>query len=325
MKKHLLFALGLSVVAVSLTACHGDDDDEDGIVATFNSPYIQYNPANTLTSKMGVNSYVLSNDDRKIDVYHFSTDDLSQYLDTTGETRIQSSKLEDMWNGFYGGFTPTYFTADNTEEYAVPMCGTFHSGNSALICNPGMACRSIFSKHYPLEMAMDNLISAGLAALTMGDAQELWVAPTDYYQALTNEQYASDLDVAQLPANHRIEFVVFGYVKSFSFKNMKELITTTVNAAKQVGEGGTECASVAVLAETDANGAVTINKDWQKIDLSADKFGHHYLFETYIRVIDKATGSESKSYTIDASTNSSLGYVLVDDITFEAKGLGKLF
>lgn len=321
MKKHLLFALGVACAATCLTACHDsdDEDDSDGFTATFSSPYIQYLPINTLSSYAGVTAYALSDDEHKIDVYHFSTDDLSQYLDTTGETRIASKHLEPLWNGFYGGFTPTYFSANNTEEYAVPMCGEFHSGSSALICNPGMACRSVFSKHYPMEMNLTNAISAAAAALTLGDASSLYVCPTDYYTALIDSSYRTALSIEALPANHRIEFVVYGYVEHFSFSNMKELISTTVTAAKQVGDGGTECSDVKVIAETDDKSNVTINKDWQKVDLSS--IGHCYLLEAYIRVVDKSTGKTSKTYSIDASTNSNLGYVLVDDISFETKGI----
>jgi len=326
MKKTAFYAFMMAaVVGTSFTACHGDDDEDgDGdVVATFASPYIQYLPVQALSSKVGVNAYALSDDEHKIDVYHFNTDDLSAYLDTTGETRISSQYLSKMWEGFYGGFTPTYCAANDENEYAVPMCHEFHSGNSALICNPGAACRSLIAKNYPLEMDLTNLISSGLAALTVGDAKELYVCPTDYYTALTNSTVASELGITALPANHRIEFVMYGYVKSFSFTNFKQLLNTITEAGKSVGDGGEKCSDVKILAETDAEGNLTVNKEWQKVDLS--DIGHYYLLEAYIRVVDKETNKESSTYQIDASNNTYLGYVVIDGITFESKSILDLF
>ena len=317
MKKYLALACAFSCAA-ALTACHDDDDDSEGFTASFASPYIQYSAINGLSAKLGVNSYVLSDDEHKIDLYHFNLDDLSQYLDTTGETRIASQYLETMGDNFYGGFCPTWYEADDDESYFVPINGSYHSGSQALLCNPGVACRALITKHYPMEFSLTNVVAAATAALTLGDASELYVCPTDCYTALTDSSYADDLEVNALPANHEIQFVVYGYVEHFSFSNFSSLISSVVSAGKSVGDGGELCEDVITLASSDANGNVTVNKEWQKMDLSS--IGHDYILEAYIRVIDTTTGTTSKTYSIDSDTNSYLGYILIDDLSYNDKG-----
>jgi len=327
MKKHLLFALGVACAATCLTACHDSDgsDDEDGYVANFYSPKISESVFTKLLNYtgMGVYSYVLQDGGSGyVDVWHYNTlsseDITSTGFDTTG-VQLSHDYMDDLFQGFYGGFSPAWTSANDEEnslEYYLPISGTYHteSGSNALICNPGSVCKALFSKH------LSGDFSALLAAMSVGKLQKLYVQPNKCYKALYDETFTSNyngIDVAALPANTKIVFQIYGYVDHFNVSSFKEAINTIKNAASATASGG-KLGGEIVLAESDSNGKVTVNTEWQELDLSS--LEKYYLYEAYIKVINSTTGKDSE-YTIDANTNTDLGYVWVDDITFESANI----
>lgn len=327
MKKHLLFALALSCAAFSLTACH-DDDDENGdggsdYIADYTNPKVNTNYAfDKIAGASGVSTFTFSDAQGYTDVYHYSTDGNSVKNYVTEECKLPTSSIDSLSGSYYGGFYNTWFTADNEDEWFTPINGTYHSGRkSALLCNPGTLCKAFFGKHLNFDL------STVLAKLTVGDAKCLYVCPTDIYSYLEpgadaeDEQLKADnrdiLGLEKLPANTRVEFTVYGYIESFRFTDWKSFLTEFKKiATDEIRSGGHKGTSV-TIASADAEGKVTVNKEWQKVDLSS--IGHCYLFEAYLSLVD-ANGKAVESTVYDFA-NSYLNYVIVDDITYESKSI----
>ena len=321
MKKQLLFALGITCVASCLTACH-DDDDDDGVsdfTSDFSNPKIDKSVIGTFTGKAGVETYILTSD-QYVDLYTYSTLDkqtiIDNYFDETNPNHITDEGVAALGENFYGGFTPTYFNAYDEDEntnptywFLLPASKTYHSGNSALICNPGKLCKTIFSRHIATDF------DAAAAWLNVGAVKYIWVSPTTLYEGLEDNNADKLIDdFVALPAGAKIQVVVYGYVDSFDVSNVSKTITSFQKAFASATGGGTLCADIKDIAVADAEGKVTVNKEWQKIDLSS--LSDFYLFEVYIRVVDKDGKSiSSETYSLP----SDLNYIYVDDITFEGK------
>lgn len=323
MKKYLQMAMAAAVVATGMTACHNDDEDGDGnYVADFTSvaglstiPGLSFLSDRTL----GIYQYSMSDASGYTDAYIYTQGaygalDSEEPQDEAGTTgTVSVSQLADM---YYGGFCPTTFAASSEEDYCTPACGEYHSGNGALICNPGTVCRAIFSRHIGLDL------STLLGALSVGKkVQGLWVAPTtemayvdgERFEAAKQKYDLSDLAIESLPAGYKIEFVVYGYVESFKLSNFKEAMNSIKDAGTSMAKGGKLAAAV-TLASSDANGKVTVNTDWQYVDLSGTKA---YLWEATLRVVN------GSGQTVDSWLNDEnyTNYCLVDDITYESASL----
>ena len=329
MKKTAFYAFMMAaVVGTSFTACHDSDseDEEGSYVASFYSPKISESVFTKILQYGGVYSYVLQDGGSGyVDAWHYSqlpaNDIVDAGFDTTG-VALDHSFMPTLFEKNGGGFTPAWTSANDSKdgyEFYLPISGEYHSSNgtNALICNPGQICKAFFSKH------LSGDFDALLAAMSVGKLEKLYVQPNKSYKALYDSTFvagyeAGAFDVAALPANHKIVFQIYGYVDHFNVSSFKNVISTFKNAASKSAKGGTLGGEV-VLAESDANGNVTVNTEWQELDLSS--LEKYYLYEAYINVIDTKTGQTSTSYTIDSSSNLDLGYVWVDDLTFESANL----
>lgn len=323
MKKTAFYAFMMAaVVGTSFTACHGDDDEEgdDSYVASFYSPKISESVFTKLTSYAGLYSYVLQDGGSGyVDVWHYNaktpTEIIESGFDSTGVTLDHNYMLE-LFSNSQGGFTPAWTSANDTRDnqvpFYLPVSGTYHSpnGTNALICNSGMICKALFSKH------LSGDFDALLAAMSVGKLQKLYVQPNACYKALIDSSnFNYEVDITAIPANHKVVFRIYGYVDSFNASSFKKAINTIKDAGKSVSNGG-KLGGEIVLAEADKDGKVTVNTEWQEMDLSA--LEKYYLYEAYVTVVD-GQGRESTSYTIE--NNPDLGYVWVDDLTFESANL----
>ncbi len=322
MKKTAFYAFMMAaVVGTSFTACHdGDDDDEEGssnYTSNFSNPKIDESIIGKASAKIGVYSYVLTSPEYA-DVYCYSLADkqtiMDNYMDESNQLTDEGVEYVGGSN-FYGGFTPTWFEANVTAEsdtagtcwYLAPASGAYKSNNSALLCNPGSICKAFFSRHIAAD------ITSVAALALVGDVKYIYVCPTALYNEMENGNtngYISDY--VTLPAGASIQVVVYGYVDSFNITSWDKTLNSFKNAFSSASGGGTLCTEVATLASADADGKVTVNKEWQKIDLSS--IDDNYLFEVYIRVVG-SDGKELSSYTLC----DDLKTFLVSDITFEGK------
>ena len=257
----------------------------------------------------GVYRYALEDASCAVDVFTYTSDPYTPYAIYEGWSEASSSvnvwKLYESW---YGGILPTLFPAQSTEDFLTPACQKYHTGETALICNPGLICRAIFGKHIVADHTTLTTTE------TIGKLKGLWVAPTTEMSyvdpVIFNEDKQiydlSDLEINALPANHRIEFVLYAY------KPNDSAIKTFLNSLKTSlpGEGGVLVAT-AVLASSDADGKVTVNKNWQYVDASGTEGN---FWEVVLRVVDK-DGRESYSYEL--SDENMTNYCLIDDITYE--------
>ncbi|MCR5695855.1 MAG: hypothetical protein K6G73_02640 [Marinilabiliaceae bacterium] len=323
MKKTAFYAFMMAaVVGTSFTACHDSDDDdgEDSYVASFYSPKISESVFTKLTKYANLYSYILQDGGSGyVDVWHYNMlppdEIIASGFDTTG-VALDHSYMKDLFGNSQGGFCPAWTSADDTNSdnapYYLPISGTYHneSGSNALICNSGMICKALFSKH------LSGDFDALLAAMSVGKLQKLYVQPNACYKALIDsENFGYEVNVTPLPANHKIVFRIYGYVDSFNASSFKKAINTIKDAGKSVSNGG-KLGGEIVLAEADANGKVTVNTEWQEMDMSA--LEKYYLYEAYVTVVD-GNGKDSDTYTIE--NNADLGYVWVDDLTFESANL----
>lgn len=319
MKKYLQMAMAAAVVATGMTACHNDDDGDGNYVASFESVAgLSTLPGMGYMANLGLYQYAMSDANGYTDAYIFTsapygnlnseeaTDDPN-----AGTTSVDVTQLAES---YYGGFCPTTFAANSDEDNYTPACGEYHSGNGALICNPGLACKALFSRHIGADLStLMGFMSVGKKVLG------LWVAPTTemaYVDPVRFEEAKQkfELDnVEPLPANTRIEFVVYGYVESFDLSNFKKAVKTIKDAGAGMASGG-KLAAVVTLVSSDANGKVTVNSDWQYVDLSGTKA---YLWEAALRVVDQ-NGKTVDSYSL---TDEMTNYCLVDDITYESASL----
>ncbi|MCI5777736.1 MAG: hypothetical protein MR215_09020 [Bacteroidales bacterium] len=312
MKKYLALACAFACAA-SFTACHDDDDDDDqkNYVADFtSSSAVSYIPgAQTAANKVGLNAFLLSDNEGKTDVacYMYAS-----------EQEIATPYIvdEEGFENFYGGFCPTAFDAsDESWDPYRPASGSYHSGSGALVCNPGQLCRPIFTRrHFAIDM------SALGSAITLGDMEGLWVCPTAQYSKLTTEEGRSELGISSGVKNVEIRFYVYAYIKTLSlsagWSAIKELFATNIK------ESDVKSSSYAVLAKCDASGNWTVNKNWQYVDL--DDVEDYYVFEASLAVVDASTGSTSKLLELqgdDVDGGNKLNYCIVDDITLESKSL----
>lgn len=314
MKKY--FLLALTCLAFTFTACH-DDDDEEGdkdYVMSYETPKVNTTGVfDMIANTTGVSTFTLSDALGYSDIYFFSNDGakVKEYALQAGDLTLSQATLDSICQSFYGGFYPTWFEANDEEEWFTPYNGTFHSGNGALLCNPGLVCRSFFSKHIQLDM------SAGMSALLLKEIKCLYVNTTSVYELFEdkegNAELREGLEIVDLPKNSRIEFVVYGYIDSFRFNDFKSFFSALKGGATQVANGGKEGTPL-TIAETDANGKTTVKvKDWTRVDLS--DIDDCYLFEAYLRVVD-ANGKTIDTYDLN---HSYLNYILVDDITYKGR------
>lgn len=343
MKKRFSIMAFALVAAFGFTACHDDDDEDENsaTVSNYNqSAIIGQSILDNITSKAGLSTCYFTDENNIADFYTFATgtvgdiaalgtlsvDGKTVSLDQRGLALFgEGSDVEGEESDpiYAGGFCPTWFNATDNTPYA-PASGAFRSGNGALLCNPGTLLRTLFSRH----MAID--LTSLMSAIKKLKINSLYVCPTDAYKYIGKtdddtpydyEGYASDA----MPADHEIQFVVYGYVEHCNLSNFKEAVKTLKNAGSSVAEGGKMCANPIVLAETNSNGDLTIHTEWQKMDLTDLK--DHYLFEACIRVIDKKTGKVSDQYEIGTqategeatSSNNALSYVLISDVAFTGR------
>lgn len=310
MKKYLALACALACASLPLSSCHDDDDDNDGdYVADFSSiKAVSYIPgAQTAANKVGLNAFMFSDANGYTDVTSYVVAD-------SGEITTPYVVDEAKFENFYGGFCPTAYSAsDESYAYFAPANGTYHSGSSALVCNPGTLCRAIFTRrHFAVDM------SALMSTFFVGDMEGLWVAPTAAYEYLTTEDGLKELGVTTSPANVEVRFVVYAYIKTLGVTGWQSLIDMFKTNAS---ESDVKSKSYAVLAKTDANGKWTVNKEWQYVDL--DDVEDYYIFEAALQVVDAATGKTVSSFQLEdyGDGQNGLNYCMVDDITCESKGL----
>lgn len=310
MKKYLALACALACAPL-LSSCHDDDDDDDDkdYVADFSSvQQVSYIPgAQTAANKMGLNAFMFSDANGYTDITSYMVAD-------DGEIPAPLVVDEEWFEKFYGGFCPTAFAAtDESYPYFTPANGAYHSGSSALVCNPGTLCRPIFTRrHFAASM------SALTSAISVGDMEGLWVAPTAAYNYLTTADGLSTLGVTSSPANVEVRFVVYAYIKTLGVSGWDSLVGMFKTNAS---ESDVKSKSYAVLAKTDANGNWTVNKEWQWVDL--DDVEDYYVFEAALQVVDATTGKAVTTFQLEdyGDGTNGLNYCMVDDITCESKSL----
>lgn len=323
MKKSFSIMAFALVAAFGFTACHDDDGDDENsaTVSNYNQTAVMgASMLNNLSSKAGVTTCYFTDDSQIADFYTFSTEPvevISQHGTPTGTTLAMDKEGLAFYGdeAWYGGFCPTWFAADDDDQVYLPACRSFHAPNTgALLCNPGTACRTMFSRH------MSTDLTSVMAAIKKLKISSLWVCPVEAYNYLDTalvSRWDGGYNFTALPENQEIQFVVYGYVEHCSLSSFKEAIETLKEAGSSVAAGGKMCETPIVLASTDEEGKLTVNADWQKLDLSSIK--DCYLLEAAIRVVDKSTGETSKRYTIDSDSNEDLNYVLVSDVAFTGR------
>lgn len=321
----MAFAL---VAAFGFTACHDDDEEDENsaTVSNYNQSAIMgASMLNNLSSKAGVTTCYFTDESQIADFYTFSTetvDVISEHGTLTGSTLSMDKEGLAFYGdeAWYGGFCPTWFAPDDEEQTLVPACHSYHGSNTgALICNPGTACRTMFSRHMSADL------TSVMAAIKKLKISSLWVCPVEAYSYIgksdDEEGLGSFYELPALPANHEIQFVVYGYVEHCSLSNFQEAIKTLKDAGSSVAAGGKMCETPVVLASTDADGKLTVNAEWQKLDLSSIK--DCYLLEAAIRVVEvdptTGTGKTSQKFSIDDQENGFLNYVLISDVAFTGR------
>ena len=305
MKKHLLFVLGLSLVAGSLTACHDDDDDDSAsdYVLDYTTAAVGSSIVSNISSYAGCYVYTICDANTYTDLYTFST--ASSFDDITDENGYLDASL--AYNNWYGGFTPTAVAANDEDDPYTPISGAYHSGTGALLVNQGSVCRSVFSKHIAAD------ISTLSSYLLLDGLKGFYVQPTYYYSLLNDSSTLAEYSIEQLPANHKIQLCVYGYLKdSFSFNSFKNFLSSLKNSVAETGSGVLS-SSVIDLASADENGNVTVLEDWEYADLS--DLNDYCMYEVYIRVVGSDGKTSSSTYTLP----DELNVVLIDDVTFAAK------
>lgn len=365
MKKFLSIVVAAACLASMTTACHDDDENEGQHVADYSDNLTVKTVPSMLSNVLnyaGTALYMLS--DGTSDVFHYtilnegggdkvinaiSGAETNVAEDGEGESYDQTSgslsknSYKAVGESFYGGFTPTWLEAsttcnyDNVDDGAysyVPISGSYKS-STALICNPGDYCRALFCKNL-----------TGLSLLTVKKIKGLYVQAPKVYSILKEitdngkQAYAAKSDSAaaildflkidSLPANTRIEFLVYGYSDGFSFSSFKQALEQVKNVAKDAAQGGVEGNPI-TLIETDDKGKVTnLLDDWAYLDLTianeeGKKVSNCYLYEASIRVVDAKTGKKITTYEVtdnfmmSETPNSALNYVLVDNIAYETR------
>lgn len=320
-KRFSIMALAL-VAAFGFTACHDDDEDENSAtISNFDgSANIGLSIFDNISSKTGVYTFYITDENQIADLYSFayeSKEVSSKWGEPNGNT-VQFT-AEGLVNygeeAYYGGFCPTWFTADDETQIYAPACKSYNGTHTgALLCNPGTVCKTFFTRHMALDM------TSAMAAIKKLKVSSLYVCPIDAYNYIgvsEDEKPYDGFAADSIPANHEIQFVVYGYVNHCSFNNIKDALSKLKSVAAEVGDGGLMCETPAVLAKTDEKGNLTVNKNWQKLDLSSIK--DCYLLECAIRVVDTTTGKTSKTYVIDGENNEDLNYVLISDIAFTGR------
>lgn len=357
MKKHLLFALGVALAATPLTSCHGDDEDGDGNVSSDFSGDVEVmtmpKQLTNITDNMNATGYMLS--DGSINVFTFVTgtsEDNAIYNSffsgnpnvesTEGEgeegageeyaevekTALDINDYPKIWEGgFYGGFLPTFNAEEGTEAYDIvkPIDGTYKNGKNCLIANPGTVCKALFTKNLSSPMAHLMLKKCCRLNVQANMMYKYLQLAANSPESAEGQKAKANLDawgIGLLPANTKINAVVYSYVTNFSITSIKDAFNTIKNLSSQIGHGGNEIGRV-TLIETDADGKVTTLCDtWQTIQFSEKT----YLGEVYLEARTLDAEGKDKNTTEDLlGTDSMLNYVLVDDITFEGRSLLGIF
>lgn len=314
MKKYLLIAL--STFALTFTACH-DDDDEEGsgdYVMSYETPKVNTTGIfDMIANTTGVSTFTFSDAMNYSDLYFFSNNGqmVKDYATQSADLSLTGAALDSLFGTYFGGFYPTWYAANDEEQWFTPYNETYHSGNGALICNPGLVCRALFSKHMQADL------STAMSYILLKDIKCLYINTTSIYKLFEEEEgnaeLRKELEIADLPANSRIEFLVYGYVDSFRFNDFKSFLSALKGGATQVASGG-KAGTAVTVAETDANGKTTVKvKDWTRVDLG--NISDCYLFEAYLRIVDN-NGKTIDTYDLNGSW---LNYILVDDITYNGR------
>ncbi|MCQ2226314.1 MAG: hypothetical protein MJZ01_00185 [Bacteroidales bacterium] len=345
MKKHLIFALGLSIAACSLTACHDDDGDDEngGNVVSDYSANVQVMTMPTMfsnfTDNLGAAAYMLSDGNINVFTYVSGTSAENPIVDAfnnaTGvteegedgeesvsveKTALSNSDFPAIYEAWYGGFTATWPEKEDGDWYDMitPIDGTYANNYNCLIANPGTVCKAIFTKN----------LSSLMANISMKKAVSLNVQAPMIYKYLKdaadgNADAKSTIDawdIQTLPANTKIEVIVYGYVESFNMTSIKNALASLKNAAAGAAKGGKELGRV-TLIETDAEGKVTTLCDkWKEIKFASQT----YLGEVYIKASTNGKDVTADFFTDaeDGKNNTSwLNNVLVDKIAFEGRSL----
>lgn len=318
MKKHLFFALALSCATLSLTACH-DDDSSDGssedasYIYSTSSIGIDESIIGSSTAKMGLFTYVLTSN--SISVYCYNLGDKQTICENymNADNTLTAEGIAYLGSNFYGGFTPTWYPANSEDDdswYLTPAGGSYKSNNAALLCNPGVACKAMFHKQIAAS-------ASGLASIALvKEPVCLYACPIELYNDLESDSVQCVDNYVALPAGDEIRLVVYGFVDSFNLSNWDKTLNSFKSAFSSATSGGTKCSSYITLAKADDKGKITVNKDWQKIDLADLK--DFYCFECYIEVVKK-DGTKDSNYELP----DDLNMCLVSDISFNG-GIGSL-
>ena len=302
MKKFLSLAAAFAC-AFSFSACHDSDSEDDGdYYADFSSvAAVSYIPGVYKTSSItGVNSYMLSDANGYTDAYCFTTWSVGDTASISSTNPLIPD--EDLIDGFQGGMCPSTIDAATNAGYSnlTPACDSLPSSKTGgyLICCPGTLERALFSKHFAVD------ITAAFSYLRLKGMKSFEVCPVKGYDDINSELSTSY-------KNHKIQFVLYGYVTSFNFSSFSKALETIKNAGKNVGSGGDKVATI-TLATSNSSGTWTVNDAWQKIDVSDDK---HYLYEGYLQVVDASGNTVSDVL----SEENGLNYCCIGDMAYETR------
>jgi len=316
MKKTAFYAFMMAaVVGTSFTACHDSDgeDGEEGASYVFDSSSITIDESviGKASAKSGVETYTLTSN--MISVYCYNLGDKQTIIDNyIGDSGLTEDGLGYLADKIFGGFTPCAIDPnDENRWYLTPADTTDNAKNSSLICNPGTICKALF--HKELAASATGLLSV---ALVKGPVC-LYAAPITLYNELETNNADGLIDqYTALPAGDEIRLVVYGYIDSFNISNWSKTLDSFKGILTSVKNNGTKSANYVTLAKADANGKVTVNKSWQKLDLT--DLEDFYCFECYIEVV-KADGSVDSNYTLC----DDLNFCSVKKISFDGR-LGSL-
>ena len=305
MKKFLTIAACAAVCASMLSACSDDDDDDDIYTADFSSiAKISNLGLSSVSSFTGINGYLLSDRKGWTDVACYTKYSVSE------DQALPFTPTSDFVDKFYGGICPIS-SSSTSYEYYLPITGSFHSGSSGLLCNPGSMVKALFSRrHFAVDM------SSVLSQFILDDAIGIYVCPTKAYEYLETSDGLQTLGITQSVKNCRIQFCVYGFINHISTGSWSEIVEICKNTASNVVSGGTICSDVITLAQSDDNGTWTVNKNWQYMSLSSIE--DYYFFQCVLRVVN-SNGQEISNFKLQDAIEgyNGLNYCVLDDFSCE--------
>lgn len=293
MKKLSFSLLAALVASLSFTACHDDDEDEKKgpreVVVDLDNAQVS-DPKLSLATALGIPVYTYEWSEASgllspsnISVYEFNSMPADSVTGEMGKSV-----------GYYGGIRPTWFPANDDDQWFVPACeegatASFRSGNGCLIANPGILARALFRK--------------GL--LTMGKKMKgFWVNNTELLDYSVCNGYTGEddtsLDFPALKKGEEIILQVYGYKFELKdLKNIEELFKKNKEALK-----GNLAKQTVTLASNDGE-KTTVLRDWTWVDLSD-------IAECQVFEIDMQLKGRPET---EPQLNDYLKRVLIDDIT----------